>query len=139
VLKTVVVALDSSEMSEKIIEALKLLKIQAETKIILAHVFPPPNPDSDLSVERPHLSQESIYQQMEKQLQTHQEKLLGHFEIEIATGDPAEEIVRLANIYQANLIAIGSRGLTGVERILEDSVSSQVVADSPCSVLVIKL
>jgi nucleotide-binding universal stress UspA family protein len=139
VLKTVVVALDSSEMSEKIIEALKLLQIQAETKIILAHVFPPPNPDSDLSVEKPHPSQESIYQQMEKQLQNHKEKLLGQFEIEIATGDPAEEIVRLANIYQANLIAIGSRGLRGVERIIEDSVSSQVVADSPCSVLVIKL
>jgi nucleotide-binding universal stress UspA family protein len=33
---------------------------------------------------------------------------------------------------------IGSRGLTGLQRILEGSVSSQVVADAPCSVLVIK-
>jgi nucleotide-binding universal stress UspA family protein len=139
VLKTIVVALDGSEMSEKIIEALKLLQIQPETKIFLVHVFPNANPDSDLSVDKPHPSQEVIYQQMEKHLQTHREQLIGQLEIEIVNGDPAEEIVRLANIYQADLIALGTRGLQGLERIIEDSVSSQVVADSPCSVLVIKL
>ena len=33
---------------------------------------------------------------------------------------------------------IGSRGLTGVKRILEGSVSSLVVSEANCSVLVVK-
>ena len=54
------------------------------------------------------------------------------------SGDPAEEILRLANIYEADLIAIGCRGLTGLKRILEGSVSAEVVAEAPCSVLVVR-
>ena len=38
----------------------------------------------------------------------------------------------------ADLIVIGSRGLTGVQRVIEDSVSSLVVAEATCSVLVVK-
>jgi len=33
---------------------------------------------------------------------------------------------------------IGSRGLTGMQKILLGSVSSQIVTDAPCSVLVVK-
>ncbi len=73
-----------------------------------------------------------------KHLQSYQANLPGHSEIEIVTGDPAQEIIRLTNIYHADLIIIGSRGLTGVKRILQGSVSSQVVEDAPCSVLVVK-
>ena len=41
------------------------------------------------------------------------------------------------DIYQTDLIILGTRGLKGVERILQDSVSGQVVAEAPCSVLVV--
>ena len=54
------------------------------------------------------------------------------------TGDPTEEIVRLSNIYNADLIVIGSRGLKGINRILQGSISSQVVAEANCSVFVVK-
>jgi nucleotide-binding universal stress UspA family protein len=60
-------------------------------------------------------------------------------EIELVTGDPAEEIIRLANIYKADLIVIGSRGLTGMNRIVQGSVSGQVVEEAHCSVFVVKL
>ncbi|HEY9650816.1 MAG TPA: universal stress protein, partial [Coleofasciculaceae cyanobacterium] len=73
-----------------------------------------------------------------KQLQSYQAQLPCESEIEIVMGEPAAEIIRLAHIYQANLIVIGTRGLTGLKRILEGSVSSQVVTDAPCSVLVVK-
>jgi nucleotide-binding universal stress UspA family protein len=76
---------------------------------------------------------------MEKLLQNYQDTLIGQTQIEIVTGDPTEEIIRLANIHTTDLIVIGTRGLKGVNRIIEGSVSSQVVADAPCSVLVVKL
>lgn len=137
-LKTILVALDSSELSERVIQSLDELQIQPATKIILTHVMPSPEPDMEMAVDRPHTSEELLYRHIEKQLQSYQADLPCQSELEIVTGDPAVEIVRLANIHQANLIVIGSRGLTGMNRILQGSVSSQVVADAPCSVLVVK-
>ncbi len=137
-LKTILLAIDSSEHTLRVIQFLKELPIQPATKIILAHVIPSPEPDMDIAVDRPHTSDELLYQQVEKQLQSYQADLPGDSTLEIVTGDPAAEIIRLAHIHQADLIVIGSRGLTGLQRILEGSVSSQVVAEAPCSVLVVK-
>jgi nucleotide-binding universal stress UspA family protein len=138
VLKTILLALDSSELSQRVIQSLDELQIQPATKIILSHVIPSPEPDIETAVDRPHTPEELLYRHIEKQLQSYQADLPCESELEIVTGDPAVEIVRLAHIHQANLIVIGSRGLTGLQRILEGSVSSQVVADAPCSVLVVK-
>ncbi len=138
-LKTILVALDGSETAERVIQILQELQLQPATKIILSQVIPPPESDLELVADRPHIqSQDVPYRQIEKQLQSYQTKLPGESELEIVTGDPAEEIIRLANIYKADLIVIGSRGLTGVKRIIQGSVSSQVVEDAPCSVLVVK-
>lgn len=137
-LKTILLAVDSSEHTLRVIQFLKELQLQPATKIILAHVIPSPEPDIDIAVDRPHASEELLYQQVEKQLQAYQADLPGNSTLEIVTGDPAAEIIRLAHIHQADLIVIGSRGLTGLQRILEGSVSSQVVAEAPCSVLVVK-
>ena len=138
-LKTIVVALDASELSERVIQTLHELHLQPATKIILAHVISPPESNLEIVADRPHVDTEVVsYRHIEKQLQSYQANLPGESELEIVTGDPAEEIIRLANIYHADLIIIGSRGLTGVKRILQGSVSSQVVEDASCSVLVVK-
>lgn len=139
VLKTIVVALDGSDLSEQVIQALQELQLQPATKIILSHVVPPPESSLELVADRPQTDFEGLpYLHLEKQLQSYQAQLPGESEIEIVTGDPSEEIIRLANIYQADLIVIGSRGLTGVKRIIQGSVSSQVVENAHCSVLVVK-
>lgn len=139
-LNTVVVALDSSELSEQVIQILEELQLQPTTKIILSHVIHSPELNEELVADRPQTGSEGPpYLQLEKQLQSYQAQLPGESALEIVTGDPAEEIIRLANIYNADLIVIGSRGLTGVKRIIQGSVSSQVVENAHCSVLVVKL
>ena len=137
-LKTILVALDSSELSLQVTQCLDRLQIQPTTKIILCQVIPTGESESEISVDRPHNPDDILYQEIERQLQSYQANLPCKSEIEIVNGEPAVEIVRLAHIHQADLIAIGSKGLTGVKRIIQGSVSSQVVADAPCSVLVIK-
>ena len=137
-LKTIIVALDSSELSQQVIQCLDHLQIQSATKIILCHVIPTAESEEEIPVDRPHNSEDILYQEIERQLQSYQANLPCKSEIEIVNGEAAVEIVRLAHIHQADLIAIGSRGLTGVNRIIQGSVSSQVVTDAPCSVLVIK-
>ncbi|WP_013321391.1 universal stress protein [Gloeothece verrucosa] len=134
---TIIVALDCSDTSEKVIAALKTLKIDSQTHIIFSHVLPEPTPDNDLDADRPQASPEQLYQEAEQQLLTYQ-SAFADSEIEIVSGDVAEEIIRLANIYAADLIILGTRGLTGLQRVIEGSVSGQVVAEASCSVFVVK-
>lgn len=138
-LKTIVVALDDSELAERVMQTVQELQLQPATKIILSHVVVPPESDLELAADRPHAQLEAIpYRHIEKQMEFYQASLPTATEVEIVSGDPAEEIIRIANIHQADLIVIGSRGLTGVKRIIQGSVSSQVVEDASCSVLVVK-
>lgn len=138
-LKTILAALDESKLAEQVIQIVTQLQLKPETKVVLSHVIPPmgeaPAIDADLPRQN---TQELPYRHIEKQLQTYQAHLPCQSDLEIVSGDPAEEIIRLANIYQADLIVLGSRGLTGLDRIVQRSVSGQVVAEAPCSVLVVK-
>ena len=56
----------------------------------------------------------------------------------LATGNPAEEIVRLAKPGSVDLIVVGARGLGVVKRLLLGSVSDAVLRAAPCSVLIVK-
>ena len=138
-LNIILVALDSSDLSHRVVETIQELQLSPSAKIVLAHVIPASDSELEIAADRPQTDFEVIpYRYIEKQLKAYQDSLSFACELEIVTGDPAEEIIRLANIYHADLIAIGSRGLTGVKRILQGSVSSQVVEEATCSVLVVK-
>jgi nucleotide-binding universal stress UspA family protein len=139
VFKRILVALDGSDLSEQVIEMLKQVSLQPDSTVVIAHVIANLGADPDIAVDRPQADTETIpHQQLEK-LQACQAILPCKSELEIVTGEPAEEIIRLANIHSVDLIVMGSRGLTGMNRILKGSVSSQVVEEAPCSVFVVKL
>jgi nucleotide-binding universal stress UspA family protein len=139
VLKNILVALDGSEIAERVIQTLENLALSKDAKVILCHVFPTPESEMELPADSSQPESPTFsYFQLEKQLQSYQEKLSVTNELELVTGDPAEEIIRLANIYKTDLIVIGSRGLIGMKRIVQRSVSSQVVEEANCSVLVVK-
>lgn len=55
-----------------------------------------------------------------------------------AEGAPAEEILRAAERHRADLIVMGSKGLTGLDRYLLGSVSRKVARHASCSVLVVR-
>lgn len=138
-LKTILVALDDSELTEQVVQTLQELQLKSATKVVLLRVIPASDSSEGIAVDRPRADAEEFpYRHIEKQLQAYQAMLPYPSELEIVSGDPAEEIVRLSNIHQADLIVMGNRGLTGVTRILQGSVSSQVIVDAPCSVLVVK-
>ncbi|GAB6158835.1 universal stress protein [Desulfotomaculum varum] len=56
----------------------------------------------------------------------------------ILHGDPAEEIVRLAETDRYDTIAIGSRGLSRVKELFLGSVSHKVVQMAKCPVVIVK-
>jgi len=58
-------------------------------------------------------------------------------ETQLITGKPAEEIVRFAK--QDDLIIMAHHDKTkGLDKVIEKSVSRDVVQNAPCSVLIIK-
>ncbi|MCY7382769.1 MAG: universal stress protein [Microcoleus sp. CAN_BIN18] len=138
-LNTVLVAIDNSEFAAQVLQAVGQFRLEPTAKVILVHVVSSGMSDFDAVVDRPHAQGNEIaYREVEKLLQSYQEMLPCESELEIVSGEPAQEILRLANIHKVDLIAIGCRGLTGLKRILEGSVSAEVVAEAPCSVLVVR-
>ncbi len=138
-LNTILVALDQSELSDQIVQALHQMQLQTVTRVVLTYVIAQGETEVEVAADRPHVETEAgNYQQAEKWLRSYQAEFPWKSDLEIVTGDPAEEIVRLAHIHKADLVVLGSRGLTGLKRIISGSVSSQVVMDAPCSVLVVK-
>lgn len=55
-----------------------------------------------------------------------------------AAGHAAAMIIDAARRHRADLVIVGSRGLTGLRRFLLGSVSRQVVKYCPCAVLVVR-
>jgi nucleotide-binding universal stress UspA family protein len=53
-------------------------------------------------------------------------------------GDAAAEIVEEASSWPADLVVLGSRGLTGLTRIVLGSVARNVLQGSQSSVLVVR-
>jgi nucleotide-binding universal stress UspA family protein len=60
-----------------------------------------------------------------------------HVEIEVIGGVPAPAILEYASTHDIDLIVIGSRGYTGMKRLLLGSVASEVLSKSRCPVLLI--
>jgi nucleotide-binding universal stress UspA family protein len=61
-----------------------------------------------------------------------------HARWSISQGDPAHEIIKAAEGFGCDLIVVGSRGLTGLTRILVGSVTRNVLLHTPASVLVVR-
>jgi nucleotide-binding universal stress UspA family protein len=53
-------------------------------------------------------------------------------------GDAAHEIVEYARVHGVGLVVVGTRGHTGLARLLLGSVARNVLLHAPCSVLVVR-
>lgn len=57
----------------------------------------------------------------------------------VAMGPPAPALVQIAEDKKANLLVVGTKGLTGFGRVLLGSVAERVASEAPCSVLIVRL
>jgi nucleotide-binding universal stress UspA family protein len=56
----------------------------------------------------------------------------------LVEGDPAGEIVQLAEETQCDLIVMGTHGRRGLSRLVMGSVAENVIRHAPCPVLTVK-
>lgn len=58
--------------------------------------------------------------------------------VQVRNGDPAHQIIAAARALDAGLVVIGTRGQTGLRRLILGSVARNVLLSAPCSVLVVR-
>ena len=62
----------------------------------------------------------------------------GNCESEILSGDPAETILRVIDVYNIDLVVMGTRGMGGIKSLLLGSQSHKVVSTAPCPVMLVR-
>lgn len=141
--KKILVPIDGSEYAERALERAISLAKTYNSQIILLNVIK----TDELEVVKQY--SESSYGLVKTYLEQAASKLLEEAEkkvkkkgIEdvvkkIAYGDPAEKIIEEANNENVDLIAIGTRGLTGVKRVVLGSTTQKVIRWSEKDVLVV--
>ena len=131
----ILVPLDGSACSEKIIPRVEELASRLKTGICLvrvayAHTFPGADPtDAQVSAVR---EAEGYLQKVEDQLKTKGFNVDSHTRY----GDEVGEILDHASREEVNLIAMSTHGRTGMKRWLFGSAAEKIVRDSPKPVFV---
>ncbi|HEY9767649.1 MAG TPA: universal stress protein [Coleofasciculaceae cyanobacterium] len=152
----ILVAIDLSEINNSAFNTALSLAQSTGAKLMLLHIISPepnnyPNPFiySGFKSEPMNDSLWTIYQEQWEKFKQRRLETLRSLVKEAATtgvnaeftqdfGDPRRTICDLAKTWSADLIVIGSRGLTGVKEIFLGSVSNYVTHHAPCSVLVLR-
>lgn len=149
----ILLAVDGSKYSEAAVEAVAQHPWPASTqiKVIMALELPvatggpmmqgaelwalPPNYYDEVE-NAMRGAAESTIQKVVQTLKAHDQNL--QITSEIVRGSPRRIVIEEAESWNADLIAIGSRGLGAWSRFLLGSVSQAVATHAPCSVLIVR-
>lgn len=144
----ILVAVDESEHALAAARWLRALRLP-EAEVTILHVVGPPEDYTPqlLTLKAPRFreSAQAVIRMMNergRQVLKLARKTLAHRGLTIhpvlAEGHAAEEIVQAATRSHADLVILGSRGMTGLKGAFLGSVSRRVARHAPCSVLVVK-
>ncbi|GBF79970.1 universal stress protein [Aphanothece sacrum] len=150
--KRIFVALDKSPFGQVIFEKAVSLAKQNEAALMLFHSLPIENRTIPpyASVYEGELADFSylIRQQIETETETVKEWLSNYCTLAneqgVATeydwkiGEPGRWIRDIAKNWNADLIIVGRRGLTGISEMFLGSVSNYIVHHAHCSILIIQ-
>ena len=102
--------------------------------VIDPHFAFPALPTKHIDLEYANRVQEEVTAIVEQELKAKRTDMPIHFFVHARIGKPAAEILGCARDVGADLIIVGSKGLTGIERAVLGSVSEKVVREAGCSV-----
>jgi nucleotide-binding universal stress UspA family protein len=98
-------------------------------RLIVLHVMPVP------LVQEKRLYREEMAEELNRLGAPDAQVRVEH---RLEEGDPATQILRVAQETTCDLIVLGSHGRTGLDRLLMGSVAEQVVRRASCPVLTVK-
>jgi nucleotide-binding universal stress UspA family protein len=138
----ILVPLDFSENSPAVLEWAAHLAEEHGSQVVLLHAYH--LPVEFQQVEGAYLPEDfwaSVKAETEQSLARYAEGLRARglsVETVAREGYPATVIEEEARRQQADLIVIGTRGLSGLKHLLLGSIAERVVQHAPCPVLTVK-
>ncbi len=140
--KNIVVPVDLSEHSSAAIEMAVDIARDDHAKIWLLHCYPiAPDGVSPYGITAPVAYYDAIRNAAAKQLAELAEKLIPN-DIEavqrVSGSPPPEAIAVLVGEVEADLIVMGTRGLTGFKHVMLGSVTERTIRSAECPVLTVK-
>lgn len=137
-IKSILLAYDGSAPADKAYAfALDIAKKYDADLYVLA-VARPPEFGDDVETEAIIENSKKHYQKVLAPLKAQAPSQGVRLHFEVAVGHPAEQIIRHAEQFKAELIVIGHRGKSLFERLRLGSVSKQVIQYAHCSVTVVR-
>jgi universal stress protein A len=132
--KTILFPTDFSTASDAALAHAETLAKQAGASLLIVHVEEPPLAygGGELYYGLPEPNSERIQQMLESVKPSDPSVTVEH---RLTMGDPAAEIVRIAEEEKPEMIVMGTHGRTGLTRLLMGSVAEAIVRRSPCPVL----
>ena len=132
--KTILFPTDFSTASDAALAHAETLAKQAGASLLIVHVEEPPLAygGGELYYGLPEPNSERIKQMLESVKPSDRSVTVEH---RLTMGDPAAEIVRIAEEEKPEMIVMGTHGRTGLTRLLMGSVAEAIVRRSPCPVL----
>ncbi len=144
--RLILVAIDGSKHSKKALQLACEMASKLEGKLYLVHVAQTPHQNKTLVLGAAsitvHASREELERAGRKVLDAAKELVADsgcdQFESEVLTGNPAKAIIKAATDRKADMIVMGSRGLSDFEGLMLGSVSHKVNQFSPCTCVLVK-
>jgi|Deesub1362A_J573_1020465.scaffolds.fasta_scaffold03396_4 nucleotide-binding universal stress UspA family protein len=136
----ILVAYDGSENSKLALKrAITNAKLRGDEIIILEVIEVEPG-RYKMYGDTMHVAQEEAKKALRALGRLRQQLNEPELRIEVKTkvGHPVEEIVKEAEESEVDVIYIGSKGLSGLSRVLMGSVAEGVVRHAPCNVIVVR-
>ncbi|MHA1479938.1 MAG: universal stress protein [Candidatus Thorarchaeota archaeon] len=138
-IKVILVAVDGSDYSEKAVQYGCAIGPPLGAEVILLHVVPrmvSATPYHDTMSDQPFLA----LQKVGEDILARAKKVSGPCQVTdlIDHGDPASRIIEIADEREADLIIMGSRGLSGIKRLFVGSISDKVTNNAKCPVMVVR-
>ena len=132
---TILFPTDFSTASDAALVHAEAVAKQSNAKLLIVHVEEPPLAygGGELYYGLPEPSSERIRKMLDDVRPKDPSVSFSH---RLVMGDPAGEIVRIADEEKVDSIVLGTHGRTGLSRLLMGSVAEGVVRRAPCPVLV---
>jgi nucleotide-binding universal stress UspA family protein len=132
--RRIVVGYDGSEAARRALEHAADLAGYGST-LTVVNVADPPNGHTYIRVPRPEAAEDC------ERLLNEARSILGRRQLVAryvaTTGEPAEELIEAAHSTDADLIVVGKRNHNPLQRLVLGSVSTKVVHQARCDVLVV--
>lgn len=143
-MKKILVAVDGSEMSEKVLQKARVIAEKFESEVLILTVV------KRVRLVNYHVGADpALTAQMDRELEQNAQTTLerakkafdnypAKYETLLAYGEPAEEILVLAEREKPELLIMGNRGLGGFGRVMLGSVSTKVLHHIHCDMMIVK-